>query len=108
MSETKKQPLTKEERAAISRANGSCSKGPVTAAGKLRASRNALTNACTARVHSLLTDDPARVQARLDLWHAFYNPASPAGFHELGECVNASFRIEHVNAATSSIVNEQL
>src|SRR5215470_1683233 len=93
-SQPEKPPLTKEQRAEVSRRNGAKSQGPVTAAGKLRSSRNALKTACTAKVHTLVTDDPDVVQARHDLWHLYYQPASPLAYHHLRETERASARLE--------------
>src|SRR5262249_36198030 len=107
-SEPEKTRRTKEQLAEVSRRNGAKSKGPVTAAGKLKSSRNALKTACTAKVHTLVTDDPATVQARHDLWHLYYQPASPLAFHHLREAERASDRLEQVDVACTSIVNTQI
>src|SRR5262249_13184791 len=64
--------------------------------------------ACTAKVHTLVTDDPALVQARHDYGHLYYQPASPLAFHHLQEGVQASLRLNHVATACTSIVNTQI
>src|SRR5262245_46904421 len=87
--EPKKPRRTKAQLPEPSRRNGAKSKGPVTAAGKFKASQNALKTGCTAKVHTLVTDDPAVIQARHDLWHLYYQPASPAAYHDLQETVRA-------------------
>jgi hypothetical protein len=105
----KKTPrISEEERAEVNRRNGRMSKGPVTEAGKIRASRNALKTGCQATVHHLDSEDPALIRARYALWELYYQPESPAAHHLLNENVRATLRLDRCEAATQSLVNTQL
>ncbi|TVQ35317.1 MAG: hypothetical protein EA356_08070 [Geminicoccaceae bacterium] len=81
--------------AARSRANGAKSKGPVTAAGKARSSRNAETHGLTA---ALLTDpqERQRLQARIDALVADLKPATLLEHAMVERIAIALFRIERV------------
>lgn len=106
-------PLTKEERAAISRANGARSKGPVTEDGKRVSRANSLRHGKSARklleefvdANTSIHDDRSRYRRALT---AAIRQLAPANYVELSLAAAVAgddFRINRWNAVESTLLD---
>jgi hypothetical protein len=100
--------LTPEQRANISRLNGSKSKGPVTEQGKRKSRANALQHGLRAEVLPLPNEDPVKVAQREQAWNDYYKPQSPAAQHLVNECVRATLFSDRAHAFHAAALSEQV
>jgi hypothetical protein len=91
-----------DARTRANRANALSSTGPRTAAGKQRASQNALTHGLTSRSPVLATEDPASYQRHCRQFFDEYQPTTPTETQLTQELVDTAWRlnrIPHLEAA---------
>jgi hypothetical protein len=74
---SKKRKLTKEELAAISRANGAKSRGATSAAGAARARRGNYKHGLACEILPMETEDGSAIAQTVLDWYGYYRPASP-------------------------------
>src|SRR5262245_35896764 len=101
-------PLTAEQRAEVSRANGRRSRGPTSEAGKHASSKNALKHAARARKHTMPNEDPGTAQQRKADWLEYYRPRSPAALALIERCVDATLSADRSQAAHDEALAEQV
>jgi hypothetical protein len=94
-----------DHRAAINRANSQHSTGPRTSAGKLRASRNALTHGLTGRAVLLPSEDPAAHQRHTQDFFDEYQPQGPTEKQLVQELIDTSWRINRVPALEADLLS---
>jgi hypothetical protein len=85
--------LTAEERRAINQRNSERSTGPRSAAGKARASQNALTHGLRAAAGALPDEDAEELKALADEWVDYYRPDSPGRRALLDRAVLATLQL---------------
>jgi hypothetical protein len=78
------------------RANAQLSTGPISAAGKLKSSANALTTGLTGRTVLLPTDDAARYHAHLQSYEAHFQPATPEEQALVQSLADTSWRLARI------------
>jgi hypothetical protein len=101
-------PMTAEERAEISRANGRRSRGPASEAGKMASSKNAMKHGARAKKHTMPNEDPDMAQQRKSDWVEYYRPRSPAARHLIDRCVDATLVADRSQAAHDEALAEQV
>jgi hypothetical protein len=80
----------REERAERARQNGSCGRGPTSAAGAARSKLNGLTaGGLRAETYPLPGKEDADAVAQAE-WNACYRPASPAAVYHARQCARAT------------------
>jgi len=95
--------------ALASRENGARSRGPVTPAGKARASRNALRHGLRARAVVLLDDeDAAAFEALEQALHAELAPRGRLQHELVGRIVHAAWRARRADRMESALFARQL
>lgn len=103
--------LTKEQRAAISRANGAKSKGPKTAEGKLVSSRNALKHGLTAKAARHIVLEKVEKEADYKRFHgtmrSSYKPADAVQEVLVDRITSLFWRLARVNREEALIVWEE-
>jgi hypothetical protein len=109
--------LTKEQRAAIARANGAKSRGPVTAEGRQRSSRNAIKHGEFAEALKLMVPPHSACLANEDrqayyrLHDAYIERLQPAGDVEMEmvrDMVDRQWKINHNKKLETAIFNREL
>jgi hypothetical protein len=85
--------LTAEERRAINRKNSARSTGPRSAAGKARASQNALKHGLRAEAIALPNEDVEELKQLTNEWVDYYQPASPGHRALLDRAVLATVQL---------------
>jgi len=94
-------------RAAANRLNAAHSTGPRTAAGKHRASRNALTHGLTARTAVLPSEDPAAYEIHLSQFRAEYQPATPTETQLVRELADTAWRLNRIPLLEARLLSGQ-
>jgi hypothetical protein len=74
---SKKRKLTKEELAAISRANGAKSRGATSPKGAARARRGNYKHGLACEILPMESEDGAAIAQTVLEWYGYYRPASP-------------------------------
>jgi hypothetical protein len=98
--------LTREQRAAIARRNGARSRGPVTAAGKARSSRNGLRQGLTAVRHLLLEGEaPDAFEQLRQACLARFQPAGPLEIRLVERIAEASWKLQRADALETGALN---
>ncbi len=97
-----------ELQSATSRANGAKSKGPKTAEGRQKSSRNAIKHGFTA-VSTILTDWESSEEffACLESYSEKYQPGSPIESDLVDNMFAARWRAERVMAAENALINTE-
>ena len=100
--------VTKEQKAAIARINGSKSRGPKTSEGKAISSQTALKHGLTARkliVTALESEDEYRkFDARM---RSFYRPTNPMEALWVNRIVTSLWRVRRANYEEASRIDEE-
>jgi hypothetical protein len=101
--------MTPEQKADISRINGAKSRGPVTAAGRARSSRNATRHGFTSNHMVLLNcENPTEFQRVLDEYLLMYRPSSAIERSLVNEMVAAHWRIRRLWTIETALFNLEL
>jgi hypothetical protein len=101
--------MTPEQKADISRTNGAKSRGPVTAAGRARSSRNATRHGFTSNNMVLLNcESPTEFQRVLDEYLLMYRPSSAIERSLVNEMVAAHWRIRRLWTIETALFNLEL
>jgi hypothetical protein len=95
----KKRKCTPEELAAIARANGACSHGPTSEAGRDACRRGRLTHGLTAETVALETEDQAELDRNTQWWFDTCRPRSPAAHLLVTACARSDIMIRRVWAS---------
>ena len=97
-------------RSETARANGAKSRGPITAEGKEKSSRNAIKHGLTAGNGNILLDceDPAQFDEVLDKLLGIHEPATPAEIDILEEMVAARWRIRRMMTIETGLLNAEI
>jgi hypothetical protein len=92
------------------RANGAKSRGPTTAEGKEKSSRNAIKHGLTAGTGNILLDceDPLEFDESLDKLLAIHEPATPAETDIVEEMVAARWRIRRMWTIETNLLNVEV
>jgi hypothetical protein len=92
------------------RANGAKSRGPTTAEGKEKSSRNAIKHGLTAGTGNILLDceDPQEFDESLDKLLSIHEPATPAEVDVLEEMVAARWRIRRMWTIETNLLNVEV
>src|SRR5689334_17967773 len=92
------------------RANGAKSRGPTTAEGKGKSSRNAIKHGLTAGAGNILLDseDPAELEATLSKLVGIHEPATPAETDIVEEMVAARWRIRRMWTIEAGLLNAEI
>jgi hypothetical protein len=92
------------------RANGAKSRGPTTAEGKEKSSRNAIKHGLTAGTGNILLDseDPHEFDESLDKLLAIHEPATPAENDIVEEMVAARWRIRRMWTIETNLLNVEV
>ncbi|HEY3742802.1 MAG TPA: hypothetical protein VGL53_23310 [Bryobacteraceae bacterium] len=94
---------------AASRANGCKSCGPTTAAGKLRASKNAILHGLTCTEHTLLvTEDPAQYKEVCDGFIEDLRPGSKSELRLVEKIANLDWRLERMVMMETCVLNMEV
>src|SRR5882757_4861672 len=101
--------MTSELKAAAARANGAKSRGPKTAEGLEKSSRNSLTHGLTSRHTVLLdVDNRAQFQEMLDDFDLTYQPATPAQKKLVDDMVATRWRLDRIWMVEIALVDDEL
>jgi hypothetical protein len=92
------------------RTNGTKSRGPTTAEGKDKSSRNAIKHGLTAGNGNILLDceDPAQFDETLDKLLGIHEPATPAETDIVEEMVAARWRIRRMWTIETGLLNAEI
>src|SRR6202521_1669 len=92
------------------RANGAKSRGPTTAEGKEKSSRNSLKHGLTAGTGNILLDseDPGELEATLTKLVGIHEPATPAETDIVEEMVAARWRIRRMWTIETNLFNVEI
>ena len=92
------------------RINGAKSRGPTTAEGKEKSSRNAIKHGLTAGNGNILLDceDPAQFNEVLNKLLGIHEPATPAETDVLEEMVTARWRIRRMMTIETGLLNAEI
>ena len=92
------------------RANGAKSRGPITAGGKEKSSRNSLKHGLTANSGNILLDceAPGQFDELLNKLLAIHAPATPAEKDLLDEMVAARWRIRRMCTIETGLLNAEI
>ncbi|HEY3739412.1 MAG TPA: hypothetical protein VGL53_06195 [Bryobacteraceae bacterium] len=94
---------------AASRANGCKSCGPTTAAGKLRASKNAILHGLTCTEHTLLvTEDPAQYKEVCEAFIEDLRPGSKSELRLVEKIANLDWRLERMVMMETCVLNMEV
>ncbi len=91
--------LTREERRAVCRRNGSRSRGPLSPETKRISSRNSLKAGLHARVHDLIDENPADNAELRAQWHRDEQPATAAEEFLVDECYHGNLMAKRYHRA---------
>lgn len=92
---------------AANRRNASLSKGPVSAEGKQRSSRNALKHGLAGEGVILPLSDEERVTRRLEAWRTGHDPTTPEGEWVYEQLVRSSVRVDACQAREAALRSYQ-
>src|ERR1700676_1326460 len=92
------------------RANGAKSRGPTTAEGKEKSSRNSLKHGLTAGSGNLLLDceDPDQFDEILNKLHTIHEPVTAAEIDIVEEMVAARWRIRRMWTIETGLLNAEI
>jgi hypothetical protein len=92
------------------RANGAKSRGPTTAEGKEKSSRNAIKHGLTAGAGNILLDceDPSELEATLNKLVGIHAPATPAETDIVEEMAAARWRIRRMWTIETGLLNTEI
>ena len=100
--------MSKEERRReASRQNGTKGRGPVSAAGRKKASRNSTTHGIFAKTIMLIDEDPKEIHALHERYHNDFQPATAAAEFLVDECFNAHVMSKRWHRAHNRAVDNQ-
>jgi hypothetical protein len=91
---TGKRKLTKEELAAISRANGAKSRGATTSAGAAKARRGNYKHGLCCEVLPLETEDGGAIAETVLSWFGYYRPHSPIAHTVVKMCAHSDIMLD--------------
>ncbi len=91
-------PIRTEKQAEASRVNGAKSHGPVTPAGKRRASMNACTHGCYAQAPLLPWEDPRALDRTVQDYVDTYQPRNPVEYRLTVGLAHSDFRLQRGRA----------
>ena len=102
--------MRKRTRAQIiaARRNGAKSQGPLSAEGKAKVARNALTHGLTAKVTALSTEDQTAFQCLLDSFIHHFSPQNDPEFLAVEEMATAKWKVRRAWALETARLNLQL
>ncbi len=99
-------PLTSEQRAEISRRNGARSKGPTSAAGKERVSRNAVKHGLASHKHIVLDDEmPQSYDELLQIYLDRFAPTDGVEEELVHHMAEAAWRIRRSDCLETAAFN---
>src|ERR1700730_1940225 len=92
------------------RANGAKSRGPTTAEGKEKSSRNALQHGLTASNGNILLDceDPTQFDEFFSKFLGIHEPATPAEKDIVEEMIAARWRIRRMLTLETGLLNAEI
>jgi hypothetical protein len=101
--------MTSESRSAASRINGAKSRGPVTAAGREKSSRNSLKHGFTSENMVVLACESSdEFDEVLNEYVATYLPTSPAQRRLVNAMVAANWRIRRLWTVETALFNQEM
>jgi hypothetical protein len=99
----------KNSRSEQARINGSHSRGPVSAAGKLKCSRGALKHGLTASKHTVLDiEDPEEFQFALDAAMEQFQPNTQFTVRLVEKLAHLDWRLERIHIIETAFLNYQI
>jgi hypothetical protein len=101
--------MTSESRSAISRINGAKSRGPVTAAGREKSSRNSLKHGFTSENMVVLACESSdEFEEVLNEYVATYLPTTPAQRRLVNAMVTANWRVRRLWTIETALYNQEM
>jgi hypothetical protein len=97
--------ITSEKKAAAVRANGARSRGPVTAEGKRRSSRNAITHGLCAKTVVIHGEDPNRFEALVEIYSRRLQPRDAEERAMVRQIAANAWRLRRQTAAEMQLRN---
>jgi hypothetical protein len=91
---------------AASKKNGAKSRGPLSFETRQKSSQNARKWGLFARTFALPHELPAWAE-RSDVWHTYYQPASPATAHLVNESAQATLKMDRCASYEQATIEEQ-
>jgi hypothetical protein len=91
---SRKRKLTKEELAAISRANGAKSRGATSPEGAARARRGNYRHGLRCEVLPLQTEDGGAIAQTVHNWYDYYRPNSPIAHTIVKMCAQSDIMLD--------------
>ena len=99
-----KQPSAAQS--AASKRNGAKGRGPLSSETKQKSSQNAKKWGLFAKTFALPHELPAWAE-RSNVWHTYYQPASPATAHLVNESARATLKLDRCASYEQSTIEEQ-
>jgi hypothetical protein len=103
-SRSKKRKLTKEELAAISRANGAKSRGATSATGAARARRGNYKHGLACAILPQATEDVAAVAQTVHNWYDYYRPNSPIAYTLVKMCAQSDVMLSRCYTFLETVI----
>ena len=101
--------MTSELKSATSRANGAKSRGPKTAEGREKSSRNSLVHGFTAKKTVLLAcENPNQFEEMLGDYAKTYQPGSPVEEGLVNEMVACRWRMQRLRMIETALMDSEM